>query len=119
MGSAFLLPTAQAVFQNELMKSLRQFAPGIDPLVVLAAGANSEAISNLPSASIGGVVQSYISALRYTFAIGIPFAGVALLVSLFMPWFKYHNAANKPTDNTALSLEENGNVPNGKDKETS
>lgn len=102
MGSAFLLPTAQAVFQNQLLKALYQFAPDVDPLVVLAAGANSEAISSLPSASLGGIVQSYSSALRYTFAIGIPFAGVALLVSFFMPWFKYHSVANKPAVNTAL-----------------
>jgi MFS transporter, DHA2 family, glioxin efflux transporter len=101
MGSAFLLPTAQAVFQNELRKALRQFAPDVNPLVVLAAGANNEAISSLPTAELRGIVQSYISALRYTFAIGVPFAGAALLVSLFMPWFKYHRAANKPTANTA------------------
>lgn len=111
MGSAFLLPTAQAVFQNELVKALRQFAPDIDPLVVLAAGANSEAISGLPSSSIGGIVQSYTSALRFTFAIGIPFAGVALLVSLFMPWFRYHSTANKPDAATALGEGEKGNAP--------
>ncbi|KAF7535305.1 hypothetical protein G7054_g5504 [Neopestalotiopsis clavispora] len=119
MGSAFLLPTAQAVFQNELVKALRQFAPDIDPLVVLAAGANSEAISGLPSSSIGGIVQSYTSALRFTFAIGIPFAGVALLVSLFMPWFRYHSAANKPDAATALGEGEKGNVPGTVVKESS
>ena len=48
-------------------------------------------------------MQSYNSALRSTFAIGIPFAGVALLVSLFMPWFKYHGASQKPTVSTASS----------------
>lgn len=115
MGSAFLLPTAQAVFQNQLLKALYQFAPDVDPLVVLAAGANSEAISSLPSASLGGIVQSYSSALRHTFAIGIPFAGIALLVSFFMPWFKYHSAANKPAANTALGQVEKGDaVENGK-----
>lgn len=81
MGSAFLLPTAQAVFQNQLHKALRQFAPDIDPLVVLAAGADSGAISSLPSASLGGIMQSYINALRYMFSIGIPFAGIALFVN--------------------------------------
>ncbi|KAH8764815.1 MFS multidrug transporter-like protein [Diaporthe sp. PMI_573] len=109
MGSAFLLPTAQAVFQNQLLKALHQFAPDVDPLVVLAAGANSEAISSLPSESLGGITQSYRSALRYTFAIGIPFAGIALLVSLFMPWFRYHSAANKPAANTAFGQAEKGN----------
>lgn len=110
MGSAFLLPTAQAVFHNELVKALHQFAPDVDPLVILAAGANSEAISSLPSASLGGIMQSYVRALRYTFAIGIPFAGTALFLSLFMPWFRYHSVANKPTANTALGQEEKGNT---------
>lgn len=110
MGSAFLLPTAQAVFQNQLRKALREFAPDIDPLVVLAAGADSEAILSLPSASLEGVMQSYIGALRYTFAIGIPFAGIALLVSLFMPWFRYHSAANKPTANESLAQAGKGKV---------
>lgn len=108
MGSAFLLPTAQAVFQNELVKALHKFAPDVDPLVILAAGANSEAISSLPSASLGGIVQSYARALRFTFAIGIPFAGTALFVSFFMPWFRYHSAANKSTANTASGQEEKG-----------
>lgn len=102
MGSAFLLPTAQAIFQNELIKALRQFAPDIDPLLVLAAGADSEAISSLPTASLGGVVQSYINALRLTFSIGVPFAAMAMLVSLFMPWFRYHSASSKPAASTAL-----------------
>lgn len=122
MGSAFLLPTAQAVFQIQLVKALRQFAPDVDPLVVLAAGANSEAISTLPNASLGGIMQSYISALRYTFAIGIPFAGTALFVSFFMPWFRYHSAANRPTANIASGQEEKDrNLESGKsgdDKKT-
>ncbi|KAK7937727.1 uncharacterized protein PG986_014595 [Apiospora aurea] len=37
MGSALLLPTAQAVFQNQLPKALRLFAPDIDPTLVLSA----------------------------------------------------------------------------------
>ncbi|KAF2866568.1 putative MFS transporter [Massariosphaeria phaeospora] len=102
MGSAFLLPTAQAVFQNQLTEALRRFVPEINPLVVLSVGANSEAISSLPRASLRGIVQSYDNALRYTFAIGIPFAGVALLVSFFMPWFRYHNAPTDSTVETAL-----------------
>lgn len=104
---------AQAVFQIELMKALRQLAPGINPLVVLSAGANSEAISSFPRASQGGIVQGYSSALQSTFAIGIPFAGVALLVSFFMPWFRYYDASQKPTAETALTQSEKGDVMEG------
>ncbi|KAI0116204.1 putative gliotoxin efflux pump [Hypoxylon sp. NC0597] len=113
MSSAFILPTAQAVFQNELLRALRQFVPDINLLAVLSAGANSEAISSFPIASQGGILQSYSSALRSTFVIGIPFAGMALLVSFFMPWFKYHDASKKPTAEPALDQSEKGNATEG------
>ncbi|KAI0870190.1 putative gliotoxin efflux pump [Hypoxylon argillaceum] len=102
LGSAFLLPTAQSVFQNELLQALRRFVPDLDPLMVLSAGANSEAIAEFPKASQAGILQSYRSALRSSFVIGVPFAGIALLVSLFMPWFRYHDAS-KPATETASS----------------
>ncbi|KAI2777573.1 hypothetical protein F4815DRAFT_285359 [Daldinia loculata] len=95
------------------MKALRQLAPGINPLVVLSAGANSEAISSFPRASQEGIVQGYSSALQSTFAIGIPFAGVALLVSFFMPWFRYYDASKKPTAETALTQSEKGDAMEG------
>ncbi|KAI1758727.1 putative gliotoxin efflux pump [Hypoxylon sp. FL1150] len=107
MSSAFILSTAQAVFQNEPLKALRQLVPDIDPLAVLSAGANSEAISNFLRASQGGILQSYDSALRPTFGIGIPFAGVALLVSFFMSWWRYHDASKKTPPETEMNHAEN------------
>ncbi|KAK7917793.1 hypothetical protein PG985_011401 [Apiospora marii] len=105
MGSAFLLPTAQSVFQNQLLKALRLSAPDIDPSVVLSAGASSEAISSLPSASLGGIIQSYTNALRFAFAIGIPFAGIACFVSFFMPWFRYQDASKASKTGTTASID--------------
>ncbi|KAI1416786.1 putative gliotoxin efflux pump [Hypoxylon sp. FL1857] len=119
MSSAFILPTAQAVFQNELLKALRQLVPDVNPLAVLSAGATSEAISSFPSASQGGILQAYNSALRSTFVTGVPFAGVALLVSFFMPWFRYHDASKEPTAEPALAQLEKGDaMENGKSEET-
>jgi hypothetical protein len=98
MGSALLIPTAQAVFQNKLFKALQHFVPELDPLLVLAVGAKSSALADFPARSTAGIVRSYVQALRYTFAIGVPFAGVAFVISLFMPWFRYHNASTKPAE---------------------
>lgn len=106
MGSAFLLPIAQAVFQNVLVQSLKELVPDVEPLAVLSAGANKEAISSFPKASLAGIITSYDRALSRTFSIGIPFAGAALLVSLFMPWFRYHDATKKE----ASELESNKSV---------
>jgi hypothetical protein len=36
-------------------------------------------------------LKSYVTALRYTFALGVPVAGVAFLASFFIPWFKFQN----------------------------
>ncbi|KAJ8064946.1 hypothetical protein OCU04_007250 [Sclerotinia nivalis] len=98
MGSAFAIPAAQAIFQSQLIKSLRAFAPDIDPQVVLAAGATSKGISSLPEASLPEISRSYVEALRYTFALGIPVAGMAFVVSFFMPWFRYQDAGKKEED---------------------
>ncbi|OCL09521.1 putative gliotoxin efflux pump [Glonium stellatum] len=98
MGSAFVLPAAQAVFQSQLIKSLHHFVPDIEPRAVLAAGATKNGISRFPKASLPGIAKSYTEALRYSFIVGVPLAGIALVVSLFMPWFKYHDPAKKEED---------------------
>jgi hypothetical protein len=105
MGSAIFIPTAQAVFQNELLKALKVFVPQINPLEVLAAGANAQGVHSFPPNMISGILQSYVRALKYTFAVGVPLAGVALLVSPFMPWFKYHNESQKKDSSEAEKAE--------------
>ena len=98
MGSALLIPTAQVVFQSKLVLALQRIVPELDPVSVLAAGATRDALASLPTSSAAGVVRSYVQALKYTFAIGIPFAGMAVVVSLFMPWFKYHDASKRVSE---------------------
>ncbi|PQE03130.1 major facilitator superfamily transporter protein [Rutstroemia sp. NJR-2017a BBW] len=79
MGSAFIIPAAQAIFQIQLIISLRTFAPDVDPLVVLGAGATSKGICSLPETSLPGIVESYVLALKHTYALGVAVAGVAFL----------------------------------------
>ncbi|KAI0199361.1 putative gliotoxin efflux pump [Astrocystis sublimbata] len=95
LGSAFLLPIAQSVFQNKLLQALQQFIPELDPQMVLSAGASSEAIAKFPIATQRGIIQSYDNALRSAFVIGVPFAGIAMLVAFFMPWFRYYDPSKK------------------------
>ena len=105
MGSAIFIPVAQSVFQNSLLKALKHFLPQVNPTEVMAAGANSAAVHSLAKPIIPSVLQSYVSALRFTFAIGIPLAGISLLVSLFMPWFKYGNPhQNMPTESKEIGM---------------
>jgi hypothetical protein len=99
MGSAFFLPVAQTIFQNELRRALRKYVPDLDPISVLTAGADSKAIASFSQAHVSGITASYVDALQYTFMVGVPLAGVALLIGLFMPWFRYHNATHAKTNN--------------------
>jgi len=110
IGSAFVLPSAQTLFQTQLTKSLRHYVPNIEPSTVLAAGATHAGISSFPEASIPGIEQSYVDAVKYALALGIPLAGLSLCVSVFMPSFRYHNAeknVNKP--NTEIGEPASGN----------
>lgn len=69
--------------------------------------------------SLGGVVQSYNTALQSAYAIGVPFAGVALVVSFFMPWFRYQNAAKRSESEAVSSQSEKDHtvdVEDGKDE---
>lgn len=98
MGSAFILPAAQAIFQSQLIKALRTYAPGINPLMVLSAGATNKDISNFPITVVSEIARSYVVALRYTFALGILVAGLAFVVGFFMPWFRYQDGEKKGGD---------------------
>jgi hypothetical protein len=91
---------------------LRQIVPEMDPMLVLSAGANSNAIASLPQEDIAGTMESYSRALRSTFAIGIPFAGMAFIVSFFMPWFKYADASKKADMKTEETRLETGDTIN-------
>ncbi|KAH8728003.1 major facilitator superfamily transporter [Phaeosphaeriaceae sp. PMI808] len=96
MGSAVFIPVAQVVFQNELLKAVSELVPTLKPILVLAAGANNEAIRAFPSELVPGILRSYARALRLSFAVAVPLTGVSFVVALFMPWFRYHNESQTP-----------------------
>jgi hypothetical protein len=90
IGGAFMLAAAQGIFQNELVRFLRQSVPEVDPLEILTLGASNEAARSIPVQFLGRILKSYAKALQHTFILTIPVAGVAFLVSLLQPWFRYH-----------------------------
>lgn len=108
LGAAYAIAAAQGIFQNELLKVLPTNVPGVNPALVLSAGATSDR-SSLPStpALIEGIQKSYVHAIRLTFALGIPLAGIAFLSTPFMPWFKYIQPGQekKGTDEEKKALE--------------
>lgn len=112
MGPAVFVPVAQAVFQNTLFSGLGARVPELNPIGIITAGANRAAIESFPTELALGIVQSYAKALSFTFAAGVPLAGVALLVALFMPWFRYHDESKKKGN----PEDEIGNEAGGKEE---
>ncbi len=106
-GGALTVAAAQGVFQTQLVQQLRKNVPDINPAMILSLGAADEAVSTLPAHSIVGIHHSYVLALRYTFAVGIPVAGIALISSFFQPWIKYHD----PHKNEGSDADKVNNVP--------
>lgn len=90
LGAAYAIAAAQGVFQNELFKVLPINVPNVNPAVILGAGATDIGKTlQLSPAAIEGVRKSYVHAVRLTFALGIPLAGIAFISAPFMPWFRY------------------------------
>ncbi|KAI3326696.1 MFS general substrate transporter [Xylariaceae sp. AK1471] len=97
IGGAYAVTSANALFANELLQAIRDNVPSINALEVVSAGA--EEIANIfPADILPGILKSYVSALRLTFAIGIPFAGVSFILSLFQPWFRFDKGQAKHQD---------------------
>lgn len=90
LGAAYAIAAAQGIFQNELLKVLPIYAPNVNPAEILAAGATDiRSTLQLTPAVIQGIQKAYVHAIRLTFALGIPLAGIAFISTPFMPWFKY------------------------------
>lgn len=60
-------------------------APGIDPSLVIAAGATGLR-ETFTEAQLPGLLISYVSALRLAYTISIAAGGAAALVGLLAPW---------------------------------
>jgi hypothetical protein len=70
--------TAQAAFQNILLKQLAITAPNLDPSLVLNAGA-SDLRSFIPSESLHGVLEAYVAGFRGCLIVAIAFGGAAFI----------------------------------------
>ncbi|KAF2105870.1 putative efflux pump antibiotic resistance protein [Lophiotrema nucula] len=99
IGGALMLAASQGIFQNELIRLLRKSVPNLDPVAIINLGASEDAAKSLPPQSLDAILNAFVIALRHTFIICIPISGIAFVVSLFQPWFRYHKpeVAGSPT----------------------
>ncbi|KAL8735015.1 MAG: hypothetical protein Q9166_001140 [cf. Caloplaca sp. 2 TL-2023] len=87
IGGSFFVAAGQAAFENRLIGSLPEKAPGVDPTEVIMTGATALretfSVTQLP-----GIVASYLSGIHLAFALAIGLLGFSLIAAVFAPWRK-------------------------------
>ncbi|PSN73106.1 MFS general substrate transporter [Corynespora cassiicola Philippines] len=85
LGGAIAISIAQNIFVNSLTREIPKYAPGLDPRIVIGAGATY--IRNVvPPQLLAGVLEAYTKAIVSAFILAIATAGLAFLSSLGMEW---------------------------------
>jgi hypothetical protein len=116
LGGAIMLAAAQGIFQNELVRLLRQSVPALDPIQILSLGASKEATQSIPPVLLASILESFVKALQHTFVLTIPVAAIAFLVSLLQPWFRYHKVDLTGPASDAVEVEQVSEAPRTKDE---
>ena len=85
LGGAISISVAQNIFVNSLKREVPKYALGLDPQIVLGAGATFVR-KVVPIAMLGGVLVAYMSAIVSAFVLAITFGGLSFFASLVFEW---------------------------------
>jgi hypothetical protein len=85
LGGAIFLGVSEIAFNTELPKALAKYAPGVDPEVVITAGAR-DVRSVVPDRLLPGVLIAYSKAFDDTRYVTVGAAVGALLTAFGMRW---------------------------------
>ncbi|KAJ7165601.1 putative efflux pump antibiotic resistance protein [Mycena crocata] len=85
LGGALFISVGQNVFTNKLVSGLVSQVPGINPAIVLSAGATSLR-SAVDSQYLPAVLSVYNQALVSAYYVSIAMAGISTIGSLAMEW---------------------------------
>ncbi|KAL8830989.1 MAG: hypothetical protein Q9191_001117 [Dirinaria sp. TL-2023a] len=83
LGGSISISIAQNIFSNTLVKQLPIQAPGVNPAVIIGAGA-THVREVTPPEKLGGVLQAYDMAVTRALILPIAVGGLAFIASLFM-----------------------------------
>ena len=89
LGGTLFIAIAQTVFQNGLIRGVRKFVPGLDPLILLTAGATE--IRNVLSTvgmldQLEGALKAYMMGLTDTFRVTLACAAATIITAWFLEW---------------------------------
>ncbi|KAL0070090.1 hypothetical protein AAF712_002577 [Marasmius tenuissimus] len=93
VGGAIFISIAQNVFTNKLVTGIVKNAPGLNPGIVLGAGATMLKIA-VPSEFLAGVIRAYNDALVTAFYVSIAMAGLTVFGSLTVEWKSVKKSGN-------------------------
>ncbi|CAK5266378.1 unnamed protein product [Mycena citricolor] len=85
LGGALFVSVGQNVFTNKLVAGLTQYAPGLDPNLVLAAGATNLR-SIVPTDKLAGVLLAYSKALDSAYYVAVAMSALTGFGCIAMEW---------------------------------
>lgn len=84
-GGSVWLAAAQTAFSSGLKSALKEYAPEVSPLAVTTAGATGFR-SQLPKASIPGVVEAYSVGISHVFYLSVACSVMVFCVAWGLGW---------------------------------
>jgi hypothetical protein len=90
VGGSFFLSAAQSAFNNQLIKTLAEKLPDINPMVALETGA-TQIRTAFPAAQVPLVIDAYMVGLKAVFAVTVAAFGLSTFIGFFGNWKKLHN----------------------------
>ncbi|KAI9880358.1 MAG: hypothetical protein M1830_003969 [Pleopsidium flavum] len=85
LGGAISISIAQNIFSNTLIQEIPEHTTGINPALIISAGA-THVREVTPPDQLAGVLQAYDLAIRKAFILPIAVGAIAFLFSLLMEW---------------------------------
>lgn len=104
-GGSIFLALCQTAFSNFLKHALTQYAPGLDPSVVIGSGA-TVVRANVPTEFLGGVREAYNDAITRTYWLGFGAAIVGLGSSCGLGWTRIETKAKGRQENSEMEKNE-------------
>lgn len=85
IGGSLFISIAQNVFTNKLLSGLEQYVPGLNPAIVLSAGATNLQ-ADIASKYYQGVLLAYNSALVDAYYVSVAMASLTIIGAAAMEW---------------------------------
>ena len=86
IAGAIFVSSAQSLFTNRLVQVVPQYAPGLNPNVVVATGA-TQLRETFSAKDLPGVIKAYMAGLKDAYILAIALGGAAFLVAILILLF--------------------------------